>query len=48
MMQLKENSNESEPVEKKVSDALDTEEILSLLSKQISDFQKFLWEQQKI
>ena len=40
MMQLKENSNESEPVEKKVSDALDTEEILSLLSKQISDFQK--------
>lgn len=40
MMQLKENSNESEPVEKKVSDALDTQEILSLLSKQISDFQK--------
>ena len=40
MMQLKENSNENEPVEKKVSEALDTQEILSLLSKQISDFQK--------
>jgi len=40
MMQLKENSNENEPVEKKVSEALDTKEILSLLSKQISDFQK--------
>ena len=40
MMQVKENLDSTKDGENKKSEALNTEEILSLLSKQNSDFQK--------